>query len=111
MFSYLQGMAFSLEERQILGVHGLLPPAILDQCAQVKRLTANLKNKESNLEKHVYLTMLQVGKHGGRHDFCNSYIGIATGYWGLRVPGSIHSEFRRNLCLSQHPRRFRILTH
>ncbi|XP_067951427.1 NADP-dependent malic enzyme-like [Watersipora subatra] len=54
-----KGMAFSLAERQILGIHGLLPPAILSQDSQVKRLKANLNKYDDPLQKHIYLSTLQ----------------------------------------------------
>lgn len=56
----MKGMAFTLEERHVLGIHGLLPPALLTQDMQVKRLQANLAKYNDDLEKHVYLSMLQV---------------------------------------------------
>jgi malate dehydrogenase (oxaloacetate-decarboxylating)(NADP+) len=34
-------MAFTLEERQHMGIHGLLPPAVLSQDIQVLRVMAN----------------------------------------------------------------------
>ena len=59
--TFSQGMAFTLKERQVLGIHGLIPPAVLSQHEQITRVRANLNNHEDPLEKHVYLSMLQVG--------------------------------------------------
>jgi len=63
-------MAFTLKERQILGIQGLLPPALLTQDLQVKRLRANLDKYKDDLEKHIYLSMLQVSGHYSFMEFC-----------------------------------------
>lgn len=46
-----QGLAFTLQERQILGIQGLLPPYVSDQDTQAKRVYAEMHRKTSNLEK------------------------------------------------------------
>lgn len=48
-----QGMAFTLEERLQLGIHGLLPPCFLNQDVQVLRVMRNFEKKSSDLEKYV----------------------------------------------------------
>lgn len=50
-----QGMAFDLQTRQMLGMHGLLPPYVMDQDEQLDRLWHNFNTLESNIEKYGYL--------------------------------------------------------
>ena len=38
-----KGMAFSLEERQALGIHGLMPPRVKSQDEQVDNALRNCK--------------------------------------------------------------------
>lgn len=53
-------MAFTIEERQSLGIHGLLPPRVKTQDEQVKHALANLKRFKDDLNKYIYLMGLQV---------------------------------------------------
>uniref|UniRef100_A0A8C3DIX5 Malic enzyme n=1 Tax=Corvus moneduloides TaxID=1196302 RepID=A0A8C3DIX5_CORMO len=55
----LQGMAFTLEERLQLGIHGLLPPCFLSQDVQVLRVMKNFENKSNDLDKYIVLMTLQ----------------------------------------------------
>uniref|UniRef100_A0A672KXR7 Malic enzyme n=1 Tax=Sinocyclocheilus grahami TaxID=75366 RepID=A0A672KXR7_SINGR len=57
--SSLQGMAFSLEERLQLGIHGLLPPCFLSQDVQVLRFLRNYELKKDDLDRYVFLMGLQ----------------------------------------------------
>uniref|UniRef100_A0A9J8BKW8 NADP-dependent malic enzyme n=1 Tax=Cyprinus carpio carpio TaxID=630221 RepID=A0A9J8BKW8_CYPCA len=57
--SSLQGMAFSLEERLQLGIHGLLPPCFLSQDVQVLRVLRNYELKKDDLDRYVFLMGLQ----------------------------------------------------
>lgn len=54
-----KGMAFSLEERQVLGVHGLLPPVVFSQQEQADRILDNVRHWDEDLDKYIYLTALQ----------------------------------------------------
>ena len=42
-------MAFTLEERQHMGIHGLLPPAVLSQDIQALRVMINFHRMNSKL--------------------------------------------------------------
>lgn len=47
----LQGMAFTLEERQQLNIHGLLPPCFLSQDVQVLTILKNFERLTSDLDR------------------------------------------------------------
>uniref|UniRef100_A0A3P8VGV7 Malic enzyme n=1 Tax=Cynoglossus semilaevis TaxID=244447 RepID=A0A3P8VGV7_CYNSE len=53
------GMAFSLEERLQLGIHGLLPPCFISQDVQVLRVLKNYEMKRDDLDRYVFLMGLQ----------------------------------------------------
>ena len=52
-------MAFTLRERQIMGIHGLLPPVVFSQDEQVRRILDNFRHWDSDIDKYIYLTALQ----------------------------------------------------
>uniref|UniRef100_H3AKW2 Malic enzyme n=1 Tax=Latimeria chalumnae TaxID=7897 RepID=H3AKW2_LATCH len=52
-------MAFTLEERLQLGIHGLLPPCFLSQDVQVLRVMESYETKNSDLDKYILLMSLQ----------------------------------------------------
>ncbi|XP_056142113.1 NADP-dependent malic enzyme [Lampris incognitus] len=54
-----KGMAFSLEERLQLGIHGLLPPCFISQDVQLLRVLKNYDMKKDDLDRYVFLMGLQ----------------------------------------------------
>jgi malate dehydrogenase (oxaloacetate-decarboxylating)(NADP+) len=53
-----KGTAFTEEERDALGLRGLLPPRIATMQEQIVRVMASLRVKPDDLEKYIYLTSL-----------------------------------------------------
>uniref|UniRef100_A0A8C6ZTQ4 Malic enzyme n=1 Tax=Nothoprocta perdicaria TaxID=30464 RepID=A0A8C6ZTQ4_NOTPE len=56
---HLNGMAFTLEERQQLNIHGLLPPCFLSQDVQVYTILQNFERLTSDLDRYILLMSLQ----------------------------------------------------
>lgn len=54
-----RGTAFTEEERDCLGLRGLLPPRVHSMDEQVLRVMGNLRRKPNDLEKYVFLISLQ----------------------------------------------------
>ncbi|KAM4702303.1 NADP-dependent malic enzyme, mitochondrial isoform 1-T3 [Discoglossus pictus] len=54
-----KGMAFTLEERLQLGIHGLLPPCFLSQDVQALRVIKSYETKSNDLDKYIILMTLQ----------------------------------------------------
>ncbi|NNL67998.1 MAG: NAD-dependent malic enzyme, partial [Myxococcales bacterium] len=54
-----KGTAFSEEERDALGLRGLLPPRVDRVEQQVARVLENVRRKENDLERYLYLSALQ----------------------------------------------------
>lgn len=54
-----KSLAFSREEREELGLRGLLPYSVGTQELQLTRLLENLRRKESDIERYVLLSALQ----------------------------------------------------
>jgi len=50
-----KGMGFSLDERQALGLHGLLPPRIKNMAEQVDNSLRNLRRYTDSLSQYAYL--------------------------------------------------------
>lgn len=60
-------MAFTIEERQTLGIHGLLPAAVKTQEEQLELCRLNLDRYTDDLSKYIYLIGLLVHEHGSYH--------------------------------------------
>ena len=54
-----KGTAFTDEERDELGLRGLLPPRVFSQDDQLKRVMENFRKKSTDLEKYIYMIALQ----------------------------------------------------
>ncbi|XP_040141008.1 NADP-dependent malic enzyme, mitochondrial isoform X3 [Ictidomys tridecemlineatus] len=54
-----KGMAFTLEERLQLGIHGLIPPCFLSQDVQLLRIMRYYEKQQSDLDKYIILMTLQ----------------------------------------------------
>lgn len=55
-----KGTAFSLSERERLGIRGLVPPRTQEMDKQLQRIIRNLRECRTPLEKFVFMTALQV---------------------------------------------------
>lgn len=53
-------MAFTLEERQALGIHGFLPPRVKTQQEQVEHCRLCLERLDDDLNKYIFLMGLLV---------------------------------------------------
>ena len=51
--------AFSVAERDAFHLHGLLPPAVETLATQLDRVKAAYADKDSDIERHIYLRALQ----------------------------------------------------
>jgi malate dehydrogenase (oxaloacetate-decarboxylating)(NADP+) len=54
-----KGTAFTKEERDALGLEGLLPPYVATQEEQVQRVMENFRRKPNDLEKYIHMMALQ----------------------------------------------------
>ena len=54
-----KGTAFTIEEREALGLSGLLPPRVHTIDEQVERVLWNLRKKQTDMERYIFLTSLQ----------------------------------------------------
>ncbi len=54
-----KGSAFTLEERETLGLTGLLPPRVHTLGEQEQRILENLRKQSTDIERYVYLIALQ----------------------------------------------------
>ncbi|XP_018327664.1 NADP-dependent malic enzyme-like isoform X2 [Agrilus planipennis] len=54
-----KGLAFTLEERQLLGIHGLQPPRFKTQEEQIEICQESVRRYNDDLNKYLYLAELQ----------------------------------------------------
>jgi malate dehydrogenase (oxaloacetate-decarboxylating)(NADP+) len=54
-----KGTAFNQEERDALGLRGLLPPRVHSQEEQIVRILENMRSKPSDLDRYIFLLALQ----------------------------------------------------
>ena len=52
--------AFTMEERERLGLRGLLPPTVNTQKQQMHRILSNIRRKDDDIERYIALRSLQV---------------------------------------------------
>src|SRR5712671_6264000 len=50
-----KGTAFTAVEREVLGLDGLLPPRILTEQAQAERIIADLRRRNTDIERYITL--------------------------------------------------------
>lgn len=60
-----KGTAFTEEERERLGLRGLLPPRTFSQEEQVLRVLENFNRKENDLERYIYMASPGGGYYRG----------------------------------------------
>lgn len=53
-------MAFTLYERQYLGLHGLIPPAFMTEEQQAYRVITKLRQQPDDLARYIQLDSLHV---------------------------------------------------
>uniref|UniRef100_A0A7N5P9Q1 Malic enzyme n=2 Tax=Ailuropoda melanoleuca TaxID=9646 RepID=A0A7N5P9Q1_AILME len=56
-----KGMAFTLEERLQLGIHGLIPPCFLSQDVQLLRIMRYYERQQSDLDNGLFITIHDKG--------------------------------------------------
>lgn len=56
--SFFKGQAFTLEERQLMGIHGLIPAAIITQDQQMERVMVNFRSRATDVDRYIYLNAL-----------------------------------------------------
>lgn len=54
-----KSVAFTKEEREKLGLRGLLPHSVVSQDMQVTRVMASIRRKDNDLERYILLSSLQ----------------------------------------------------
>lgn len=54
-----KGTGFTLKERQLMGIHGLLPPVVRNMDEQMLRVMTNFAKRQTDLDRYIYLMSLQ----------------------------------------------------
>ncbi|HUF08099.1 MAG TPA: NAD-dependent malic enzyme [Rhodothermales bacterium] len=72
-----KGTAFTDEERNKLGLRGLLPPRVFTQQEQLHRVLENFSRKTSSLEKYIFLMSLLDRNERLFYRFVTEYIEMA----------------------------------
>ncbi|GFR69298.1 malic enzyme, partial [Elysia marginata] len=54
-----KGTAFTVKERQLMGIHGLIPPVVRTMEEQTVRVLTNFQKRSSDLDRFIYLISLQ----------------------------------------------------
>jgi len=54
-----KGTGFTERERDVFGLRGLLPPRVNSQQQQIARVLENLRRKDSDLERYIFMIALQ----------------------------------------------------
>ncbi|KAK3773297.1 hypothetical protein RRG08_023184 [Elysia crispata] len=54
-----KGTAFTVKERQLMGIHGLIPPVVRTMEEQTVRVLTNFRKRSSDLDRFIYLISLQ----------------------------------------------------
>ena len=57
--SFNKGTAFTIEEREKYKLRGLLPPRVVPLEVQIERTLNNLRRKQDDIEKYIFLSALQ----------------------------------------------------
>jgi malate dehydrogenase (oxaloacetate-decarboxylating)(NADP+) len=55
---HTKGTAFTLREREAFGLRGLLPPAVCDMQLQQQRVLSNIRRKDCDIERYVFMQQL-----------------------------------------------------
>lgn len=78
----MQGLAFTLEERQALGIHGLMPPCFKTQTQQLEVCHFSVMKYQEDLNKFLYLSELQVIQQtSNRHFLFSTNFHFCSSYW------------------------------
>lgn len=85
VFFSLQGLAFTLEERQVLGIHGLQPARFKSQEEQIELCKISINRYQEDLNKYLYLIDLQVSD-----DFTISVKRMISPFVNTKMPHHSH---------------------